>query len=112
MRAPRFLLHLQAHYRQVGDLEWHVATTFDVSSSGALFHADNLPPLNSLVEFQFSLASGERSGPGGSDRPGAPPGDVVGEGRVVRLSTGADQQGFAVTFERYDIKPRTFPTPE
>ena len=105
MRAPRFPLHLPAHYRPAGDLRWQDATTLDISSSGVLFRADQLPPLNSSVEFRFSLGPNDQKGFPREDGHESVAGEVVGQGRVVRVSTEAAQPGFAVVFDRYDIRP-------
>src|ERR1700757_4746552 len=41
-RAQRFQLHLPLRYRRLGEAQWHIGTTENISRSGLLFQADQL----------------------------------------------------------------------
>jgi hypothetical protein len=89
---------LRARFRLLGGQQWTAATTVDVSSSGVLLQATDVPPLYAAIEFRFAL-----NGNGG----GSPKGEVSGEGRVVRQLSEKDPGRFAVCFEQFDMRPFT-----
>ena len=54
-RAQRFQLHLPLRYRRLGEKDWHVGTTENISRSGLLFQADELLQPNSQLEINLVL---------------------------------------------------------
>ena len=52
-RAQRFHLQLPLRYRRLGEEEWHVGTTENISRSGMLFEADEL--LQPAVQLEINL---------------------------------------------------------
>ena len=52
-RAQRFHLHLPLRYRRLGENEWHVGTTENISRSGMLFQADE--PLQPSAQLEINL---------------------------------------------------------
>ena len=74
-RAQRFQLHLPLRYRRLGETQWHVGTTENISRSGLLFQADETLQPNSQVEINLVLPA-EIAGLSGTE--------VVCRGEVVR----------------------------
>lgn len=74
-RAQRFQLHLPLRYRQLGESQWHVGTTENISRSGMLFHTDDVLQPNSQLEINLVLPA-EIAGLSGTE--------VVCRGEVVR----------------------------
>jgi len=74
-RAQRFQLHLPLRYRRLGEAQWHVGTTENISRSGLLFRADDMLQPNALVEINLVLPA-EIAGLSGTE--------VVCRGEVVR----------------------------
>jgi len=54
-RAQRFQLHLPLRYRRLGEKQWHVGTTENISRSGMLFQADELLQPSSQLEINLVL---------------------------------------------------------
>jgi PAS domain S-box-containing protein len=54
-RAQRFQLHLPLRYRRLGEKDWHIGTTENISRSGMLFQADETLQLNSQLEINLVL---------------------------------------------------------
>ncbi len=54
-RAQRFQLHLPLRYRRLGEKDWHVGTTENISRSGMLFQADETLQPNSQLEINLVL---------------------------------------------------------
>jgi len=54
-RAQRFQLHLPLRYRRLGEKDWHVGTTENISRSGMLFQADELLQPSSQLEINLVL---------------------------------------------------------
>jgi len=54
-RAQRFQLHLPLRYRRLGEQDWHVGTTENISRSGMLFQADEVLQPNSQLEINLVL---------------------------------------------------------
>ncbi len=54
-RAQRFQLHLPLRYRRLGEKDWHVGTTENISRSGMLFQADEVLQPNSQLEINLVL---------------------------------------------------------
>jgi PAS domain S-box-containing protein len=52
-RAQRFQLHLPLRYRRLGENDWHVGTTENISRSGMLFGADE--PLQPSAQLEINL---------------------------------------------------------
>ncbi len=52
-RAQRFQLHLPLRYRRLGETQWHLGTTENISRSGMLFQADEL--LQPSVQLEINL---------------------------------------------------------
>lgn len=75
-RAQRFQLHLPLRYRRVGENQWHVGTTENISRSGMLFHTDDVLQPNSQLEINLVLPA-EIAGLSGTE--------VVCRGEVVRM---------------------------
>src|SRR5580704_9479004 len=74
-RAQRFQLHLPLRYRRIGEAEWHVGKTENISRSGLLFQADDALQPNSQLEINLVLPA-EIAGLSGTE--------VVCRGEVVR----------------------------
>lgn len=75
MRAQRFQLHLPLRYRRVGENQWHIGTTENISRSGMLFQADESLQPSSQLEINLVLPA-EIAGLSGTE--------VVCRGEVVR----------------------------
>jgi PAS domain S-box-containing protein len=84
-RAQRFQLHLPLRYRRLGETQWHVGTTENISRSGLLFHTDDLLQPNSQLEINLVLPA-EIAGLSGTE--------VVCRGEVVRT---IERQGESVS---------------
>ncbi|HSY91515.1 MAG TPA: ATP-binding protein, partial [Candidatus Binatus sp.] len=54
-RAKRFHLHLPLRYRRLGEKDWHVGTTENISRSGMLFEADELLQPSAQLEINLVL---------------------------------------------------------
>jgi PAS domain S-box-containing protein len=54
-RAQRFYLQLPLRYRRLGEKEWHVGTTENISRSGMLFEADEVLQPSSQLEINLVL---------------------------------------------------------
>jgi len=74
-RAQRFQLHLPLRYRRLGETQWHVGTTENISRSGLLFQADDVLQPSSVLEINLVLPA-EIAGLSGTE--------VVCRGEVVR----------------------------
>lgn len=74
-RAQRFQLHLPLRYRRLGDTQWHVGTTENISRSGLLFQTDDVLQPNAQLEINLVLPA-EIAGLSGTE--------VVCRGEVVR----------------------------
>jgi PAS domain S-box-containing protein len=74
-RAQRFYLHLPLRYRRLGEKEWHVGTTENISRSGMLFEADELLQPRSQLEINLVLPA---------EIAGLSSTEVVCRGEVVR----------------------------
>jgi PAS domain S-box-containing protein len=74
-RAQRFQLRLPLRYRRVGETQWHVGTTENISRSGMLFRTDDVLEPNSQLEINLVLPA-EIAGLSGTE--------VVCRGEVVR----------------------------
>jgi len=74
-RAQRFHLHLPLRYRRLGEKEWHVGTTENISRSGMLFEADELLQPSSQLEINLVLPA---------EIAGLSATEVVCRGEVVR----------------------------
>jgi len=100
MRAPRFPLQLALRYRAVGQMEWRRAQTANVSASGVLVEAREVPDLNTPLEFRLMLPE-----PGTSDARS----EVLGRGHVVRQVMPPERPlfGFALAIDEYDFAPTT-----
>jgi len=84
-RAQRFQLHLPLRYRRLGDTQWHVGTTENISRSGLLFQTENVLQPNSQLEINLVLPA-EIAGLSGTE--------VVCRGEVVRT---VERTGESVT---------------
>ena len=84
-RAQRFQLHLPLRYRRLGESQWHVGTTENISRSGLLFQADDVLQPNSQLEINLVLPA-EIAGLSGTE--------VVCRGEVVRT---VDRPGTTVS---------------
>jgi len=74
-RAQRFHLHLPLRYRRLGEKEWHMGTTENISRSGLLFQADEVLQPSAQVEINLVLPA---------EIAGLSPTEVVCRGEVVR----------------------------
>jgi len=54
-RAQRFQLHLPLRYRRLGEKDWHVGTTENISRSGMLFQADADELLQPSAQLEINL---------------------------------------------------------
>jgi PAS domain S-box-containing protein len=75
-RAKRFQIQLPLRYRRLGETDWHVGTTENISRSGLLFLADESLQPSSQVEINLVLPA-EIAGLSGTE--------VVCRGEVVRI---------------------------
>jgi len=78
-RAQRFQLHLPLRYRRLGETQWHVGKTENISRSGMLFQTDDVLQPNSQLEINLVLPA-EIAGLAGTE--------VVCRGEVVRTVEG------------------------
>jgi PilZ domain len=104
MRAPRFPLHLTVLFRPMANGAWQQASTENISASGLLVRWNHPLPLDTAVEFRFTLPSTDPKLPGG---------EVAGQGRVVRVVAAPAERpecGFAIAIDRYDLRPPSPPT--
>lgn len=92
--AVRFPLHLEL-VLFANQREYH-AVTEDVSASGVLFTSEELPPLNTAVEFRLTMPARVM---GGED-------DVVLHctGRIVRHAASGGRQLAAAVIDEYVLK--------
>jgi len=84
-RAQRFQLHLPLRYRRLGETQWHVGKTENISRSGLLFQSDDVLQPNSQLEINLVLPA-EIAGLAGTE--------VVCRGEVVRT---VERQGESVS---------------
>jgi signal transduction histidine kinase/DNA-binding response OmpR family regulator len=84
-RAQRFQLHLPLRYRRLGETQWHVGKTENISRSGLLFQSDDVLQPNSQLEISLVLPA-EIAGLSGTE--------VVCRGEVVRT---VERQGESVS---------------
>jgi PAS domain S-box-containing protein len=84
-RAQRFQLHLPLRYRRLGEAQWHVGKTENISRSGLLFQTDDVLQPNSQLEINLVLPA-EIAGLAGTE--------VVCRGEVVRT---VERQGESVS---------------
>jgi len=86
-RAQRFQLHLPLRYRRLGEKDWHVGTTQNISRSGLLFEGDDV--LQPSVQLEINLVlPAEIAGLSGTE--------VVCRGEVVRTVEPAGQMSPAL----------------
>jgi PAS domain S-box-containing protein len=78
-RAQRFQLHLPLRYRRLGEKDWHVGTTENISRSGMLFQGDELLQPNAQLEINLVLPQ---------EIAGLSATEVVCRGEVVRTVEG------------------------
>jgi PilZ domain len=78
-RAQRFHLNLPLRYRRLGEKDWHVGTTENISRSGMLFQADEVLQLSSQLEINLVLPA---------EIAGLSATEVVCRGEVVRTVEG------------------------
>jgi len=74
-RAQRFQLHLPLRYRRLGDNQWHMGTTENISRSGLLFQGDELLQPAAQLEINLVLPA---------EIAGLSETEVVCRGEVVR----------------------------
>ncbi len=75
MRAQRFQLHLPLRYRRLGETNWHVGKTENISRSGLLFEADESLQPSAQLEINLVLPA---------EIAGLSETEVVCRGEVVR----------------------------
>ena len=80
-RAQRFPLRISLRYRRSTDSRWYEGTTENISSSGALFRADQTVQPNTPIEIQLTLPA--RVLQGGASQ-------VICRGVIVRIERSAD----------------------
>jgi PAS domain S-box-containing protein len=78
-RAKRFNLHLPLKYRMLGENDWHVGTTENISRSGMLFRAPESVSPNTQLEINLVLPA---------EIAGLAAAEVVCRGEVVRTIEG------------------------
>jgi len=74
-RAQRFKLHLPLKYRQLGEDDWRVGTTENISRSGLLFRAEQMVPASAQLEINLVLPA---------EIAGLSAAEVICRGEVVR----------------------------
>jgi PAS domain S-box-containing protein len=80
-RAQRFQLHLPLRYRRIGEKQWHIGTTENISRSGMLFQADHVLPPSVQLEINLVLPA---------EIAGLSETEVVCRGEVVRAVESPD----------------------
>lgn len=103
MRAPRFPLQLPVWYRPANDGGWRQTQTENISASGLLVRCPEPLPLDTAVEFRFTLPVNI---PSPATQPG---GEVLGRGRVARIVASPmerAERGFAIAIEQYNLRPQ------
>jgi PAS domain S-box-containing protein len=78
-RAQRFQLHLPLRYRRLGEKDWHIGTTENISRSGMLFQADEVLQPSAQLEINLVLPA---------ELAGLSETEVVCRGEVVRTVEG------------------------
>ena len=74
-RAQRFNLQLPLKYRLIGEADWSIGTTENISRSGILFRAQEMIPENAQLEINLVLPT---------EIAGLSSAEVVCRGEVVR----------------------------
>lgn len=74
-RAQRFALHLPLKYRKLGEQDWRLGTTENISRSGMLFRAEEALPPSVQLEINLVLPA---------EIAGLTAAEVVCRGEVVR----------------------------
>ncbi len=100
MRAPRFPLHLAVRYRQVGEADWCVGRTENISRSGVLVRTEKSVHVDTPVELRVELPP---LVPGKKEST-----QIWCHGRVVRTIAESDDRiecGYAVQIEAFDFVP-------
>jgi hypothetical protein len=103
MRAPRFPLHLPIWFRAADTGGWRETQTENISASGVLVRYREPLPLDTAVEFRFTLPLNV------PHQAGQPGGEVRGRGRVARIVEAPverNEAGFAIAIEQYALRPR------
>lgn len=104
MRAPRFPLHLPVWFRPAGNDSWRHSHTENISASGVLVRWRDPLPLDTTVEFRFTLPPNDTAHVGA---------EVAGRGRVARIVATPierSESGFAIAIEQYNLRPQRLPT--
>jgi PAS domain S-box-containing protein len=102
-RAQRFQLRLPLRYRRLGETQWHVGTTENISRSGMLFHTNDVLEPNSQLEINLVLPA-EIAGLSGTE--------VVCRGEVVRAieRNGSVSPALAARILQYHFQHGPLPT--
>lgn len=103
MRAPRFPLRLPVWFRAPDDGGWRESQTENISASGVLVRWCDPLPLDTEVEFRFTLPPSDPAHSGG---------EVSGRGRVARVVAepiARADSGFAIAIEQYNLRPQVPP---
>jgi hypothetical protein len=103
MRAPRFPLHLPVWFRAAGNGGWRQSQTENISASGVLVRWRDPLPLDTTVEFRFTLPAPDTAHLGA---------EVAGRGRVARIVEAPVERpnaGFAIAIEQYNLRPQVVP---
>jgi len=82
-RAQRFAIRMGVRYRHEGDEEWHDGQIENISESGLLFEAERVLPVNTPIEFKFSLPV---------TLPDEVSAEVVCRGEIVRTLSTSDER--------------------
>ncbi|MGH9433567.1 MAG: PilZ domain-containing protein [Terriglobia bacterium] len=94
-RAGRYPVRTAIRFRVRGEDEWREGVTEDISRTGVFLRSSFLPDIGAKVEMVLSLPAGVW---------GKSPGEVLGQGQVVRLTRSlslGQQAGMATTIDRY-----------
>ena len=98
-RAQRFALHLPLKYRKLGELDWRVGTTENISRSGMLFRGEEL--LSPKVQLEINLVLP-------AEIAGLTAAEVVCRGEVVRTvesETASVTPALAAKILQYHFQP-------
>jgi len=85
-RATRIEVETPVRFRAIGEADWSLGTTFNLSQSGVIFRADRLLDTESLVQLTFALPP-EVAGRAGTRT------KVTCRGRIVRTVLPATSDG-------------------
>jgi PilZ domain len=91
---------LPVWFRVADESCWRQSQTENISASGVLVRCPEPLPLDTTVEFRFTLPANHTAQVGG---------EVAGRGRVARIVEAPverTESGFAIAIEQYNLRPQ------